>query len=149
MKIKMGWGSKIAFLYLGFVALISTLVFTSMRNPEELVDKDYYAQELKFQQRIDAMKNANGLANAINYSVNGHQVLVHYPAELVSGDFSGEIIFFRPSDASRDFKFLMQPGKDGRQILEGKALVHGLYKMQMNWQQNGKKYFIEGVIFIQ
>ena len=46
----MSWGIKITILYLGFVALILTLVFTCFGHKSELEYKDYYVRELKFQE---------------------------------------------------------------------------------------------------
>jgi hypothetical protein len=57
----MSWGIKITLLYLAFVALILTLVFTCFGHKTELEYKDYYARELRFQDQIDAATNAANL----------------------------------------------------------------------------------------
>jgi len=41
----MNWGLKITLLYVGFVAMILTLVFKASGEKVDLVTKDYYAQE--------------------------------------------------------------------------------------------------------
>lgn len=103
----MNWGLRITFLYLGFVALILTLVFTSMANKTELVATDYYKQELEFQERIDAARNANEAPYSISFELIGGSVRVQYPPELRERGLEGEIGFFRPSDQSKDFKVAM------------------------------------------
>ena len=65
----MNWGIRIAILYLGFMALILTLVFTCMNNGSELESRDYYARELKYQAQIDATSNANALEHPLDYVV--------------------------------------------------------------------------------
>ncbi len=55
----MGWSKKITFAYVGFVALIVTMVVVSMRQKVDLVSKDYYAKELNYQSDINKMSNAN------------------------------------------------------------------------------------------
>ena len=49
----MSWGIKIAIVYVGFMALIISMVIVSSSSKSELVAKDYYAQELNYQQRIE------------------------------------------------------------------------------------------------
>lgn len=144
----MNWGLRITILYTGFVALILTLVFTSMHSKEDLVSKDYYLQELRYEERINAIRNNNELKESITYYVQGRNVEVTCPKELLAEGASGEIVFFRPSDASKDVKLAMKFDKEGRQKIDGK-LDHGLYKMQLSWQMNKKNYFKEEVIFIQ
>lgn len=145
----MSWGIRITLLYVGFVALILTLVITSMHNKEDLVSKDYYQQELRYEDRINAIKNTNALDYAINYKVEGNKVELKYPEQLMAPEVKGEIFFFRPSDAEKDFKVAMNPGKDGLQVIDGKKLTHGSYKMELSWQAGGKNFYKEEVIFIQ
>jgi hypothetical protein len=57
----MNFGVKITALYLGFVALILTLVFMSFGQKVELVSKDYYAQEIAFQDKINSINNERSL----------------------------------------------------------------------------------------
>jgi hypothetical protein len=103
----MNWGIRITILYIGFVALILTLVFTSMRSKEDLVSKDYYLQELRYEERIDAIKNYNALGEDVAYFVKGKDVEVVCPKSLLEKGTSGEIVFFRPSDAAKDVRVAM------------------------------------------
>jgi hypothetical protein len=133
----MNFGLKITVLYLSFVGLILTLVFMCFGQKVELVSKDYYAQELKFQDKIDA----------INNSLNAKKIVLTIDSSLLSNDFEGTINFFRPSDSSKDIKLKMD-FKDLEQIIDGNELIHGAYKMQLTWVSNKKNYFKEEVIFI-
>lgn len=74
----MSWGVRITALYLAFVALIVTLVFVSANQDIELESKDYYAQELKYQQRINALNNSNDLNSTVSHVVNANDVLVSF-----------------------------------------------------------------------
>jgi hypothetical protein len=147
--MNISWGYKITALYVSFVVLIVTMVFISMQQNVELESKDYYAQELKYQQRINAVENANRLTKSIRYEVHGRTVEITYPQEVYKGDFSGEITFFRPSDASKDFKVNMTPSTDGLQSINSSRFERGSYKMQLSWKKDGKQFFKEEVIFIQ
>ena len=50
----MNWGYKILFVYIAFIAGILLMVFKSSTQKRDLVTADYYAKELKYQERIDA-----------------------------------------------------------------------------------------------
>lgn len=144
----MNFGVKITILYLGFVGLILTLVFMSYGHKVELVSKDYYAQELKYQDKIDAMNNANSLNTSIDHRVEGKNITLTINPELVTNDFSGTVNFFRPSDSSLDVNMAMN-FNNNTQVIPTDKLKHGSYKMQLTWKSGGKNYFKEEVIFIE
>ena len=62
--------------YIGSVGLILTLVFMSYGQKVELVSADYYAQELKFQDKIDATNNAKTLSVGIHYTISDKVLLL-------------------------------------------------------------------------
>lgn len=142
----MSWSFKILFLYLGFVALILTLVFTCFGHRTELEYKDYYARELTFQNQMVAQENANRLSQPIEHSVHNGVIELHFPAELLPG-VTGTIELLRPSDASKDLKFDIAPDAGGRQTLNG--LHKGVYKMRLTASKNNTDYFKEAVITIR
>ena len=49
----MNWGNKLLITFLVFGAGISFLVYRSMHTNFELVEKDYYKSELRYQEIID------------------------------------------------------------------------------------------------
>jgi len=144
----MSWGKKITVLYLSFVALIVTLVVLCFGQKVELETKDYYAQEIKFQDKIDAISNEKNLASTITHQLQGTQIILNADSSLVSKDFEGTINFYRPSDSSKDMNLKMN-FTNNQQIINTSTLIHGVYKMQLSWLSNGTKYFKEDVIFIK
>lgn len=143
----MNFGGKIVILYLSFVALILTLVFNCYSMDVDLVSKDYYAQELDFQQRINATNNEKDLNASISHSVNDKSVVLTIDSTLLSNDFKGTVTFFRPSDSKKDVSFKMN-FVNNQQIIDAENLIHGAYKLQLSWTSNQKSYFKEEVIFI-
>lgn len=144
----MNFGGKIIILYLSFVGLILTLVFMSYGQKVELVSADYYAQEINFQQKINATNNEKSLSGAsITHSINGNSVILKIDSVLLTNDFNGTVTFFRPSDSSKDFQLKMN-FVNNEQIIDSKKLIHGAYKLQLSWTSNQKNYFKEEVLFI-
>lgn len=142
----MSWGIRITLLYLSFVVLILSLVFITTRNKEELESKDYYRQELDYQNKINAIKSANELATPIQYEVSGKTISITIPAELQSKDFSGEVYLFRPSDSSKDLNLKFALDANGKANISDSRLLTGVYKMKITVVSNSKKYIKEEVV---
>jgi len=143
----MNFGGKIVILYLSFVALILTLVFNCYSMDVDLVSSDYYAQEINFQQKINATNNEKDLKSSITHVINGKSVILSIDSALLSNDFNGTITFFRPSDSKKDVSLKMN-FTNNEQVIDAKDLIHGAYKLQLSWTSNQKSYFKEDVIFI-
>jgi len=142
----MNWGLRITLVYLGFVALIVSMVVISSSSKSELVAKDYYAQELNYQQRINAINNEKALAESIMFENNSNDITLFYPAMEQEKDFSGELVFFRPSDSSKDLKLNLKFDQKGRLMIKKSDLSKGIYKVCISWHNNGKDYYKEEVI---
>lgn len=143
----MNFGGKIVILYLSFVALILTLVFNCYSMDVDLVSSDYYAQEINFQQKINATNNEKDLKSSITHAINGKSIVLSIDSALLSNDFKGTVTFFRPSDSKKDVSLKMN-FINNEQVIDAKNLIHGAYKLQLSWTSNQKNYFKEDVIFI-
>ena len=146
--IKISWGTKIAILYIGFVGLIVTMVIMSLHQKLDLVSEDYYNKELIYQDKIDEMKNANTLTSTITHSFTNSNIELQFQPEFKSKKISGEIVFFRPSDAAKDFETPITLNEDGQQKVGLNKLSKGMYKMQISWKADSKSYFSEETIVI-
>lgn len=143
----MSWSKKIAILYLSFITLIITLVVLCFGQKVELESKDYYAQELKFQEKIDAISNEKRLPTTITHVLRANGIVLRADTSILAEDFTGTVNFFRPSDSAKDISMELH-FVNNEQVLSTSALVHGVYKMQLSWVSKRKKYFKEEVIFI-
>jgi hypothetical protein len=145
--LKISWGTKIATLYIGFVLLIGTMVFMSMRQKIDLVSDDYYEKELAFQTKITEMNNANALSEKISYTIESDGIHLRFPSEFKKMSVNGEVYLFRPSDASKDLKLqILQTEPEF--IIPIKKTSKGMYKMQISWTANNIPYFTEEIIVI-
>jgi hypothetical protein len=144
----MNWGLRITIVYIGFVILIVSLVYISATHKSDLVAKDYYAQELAYQDKIDARINERGLKESIRYQVNDKDILFVFPPSVFRTKFSGEVYFFRASDASKDLTVPMLFNKEGKLLIAKSKLEKGTYKMCLSWKNNAVHYYREEVITI-
>ncbi|MEQ6121628.1 FixH family protein [Reichenbachiella sp. MALMAid0571] len=138
----MNWGNKVVLSFIAFVIIIVTMVVVSMKQDIFLVSEDYYDKEVKYQSQIDKMKLASSERATVTISKD---------SDKVQFDFSdvpekGEILFFRPSDATKDFK--VEVMKEKRQSLSKDNLGKGYWKMKISWSANGNDYYTEKSIVI-
>lgn len=145
---QISWGTKIAALYIGFVGLVIVMVTFSMNQKIELVSSDYYAKELKYQDKINEMNNANALSDQIKHTIASNQLEVQFPVDFKDKKIAGEILFFKPSDATKDYKTPIQLNTDLKQTISKSLLTSGMYKMQITWSVEGKNYFNESIIVL-
>lgn len=146
--LNISWGTKIASLYIGFVALVIFMVSFSMSQKIELVSPDYYAKELKYQDKINEMNNANALTEQVNHTITKVGIEIQFPTVFTNKNVKGEVVFFCPSDASKDYKTPLALNANGAQLIAGSLLQSGMYKMQLSWTADSKNYFTEETIVI-
>ena len=143
----MNFGSKIVILYLSFVSLIASLVILCYKQDVDLVSNDYYGQEIRFQEKIDATNNEKRSENSINHDVLENRIVLTADSILLSKDFNGTITLFRPSDSKMDVQYTMN-FVNHQQVIESKSLKRGVYKLQLSWVSKQISYFKEEVVFI-
>lgn len=142
----MSWGIRITLLYLGFVAMIVTMVVLTFRQNTDLEYKDYYARELKYQEKIEATSNEKALPQSIVHQVKDDALLLTVPMSFLTNGFTGELHFYCPSDASKDVLLPMEFDSQGQQLISRKAFKKGMYKLRMSWNMHEKNYFKEVVL---
>jgi hypothetical protein len=146
--LKLSWGYRIAILYIGFVALIGFMVILCINQRIDLVSDDYYEKELVFQNKINETNNANNLDEKITHTISDNALEILFPSSLKGVALTGDVLFFRPSDAAKDFKCSLSVDANNIQKIDLTKLTKGMYKMQVSWKANNTSYFAEQVIVI-
>ena len=140
--MKIGWGTRVAFLYGGFVVMIGVLVFSSMRQEFDLVSKDYYQKELAFQDVIDAGKNQSGLSRPVDIMKTGEHVVFSFPPEFSGQEIEGDITFYSPVNAAWDRSYPIA-GEGIVYSIPVRTMEQTLYQVKITWESGGKKYYQE------
>lgn len=146
----LNFGHKILLVFIVFGLLMGTLIYMSVKTEFELVSKEYYKEELAYQEVIDARKNAETLSSSITLNYQDKRLHLLMPAEMKSGVDSGEIYFYCPADAKKDTILPLQPDTAGLQIVEiGGAVSPAAYKLRIKWNAAGKSYYQENYMNLQ
>jgi hypothetical protein len=142
----MSWGTKITILYSGFVLLIVSMVYMAMNQKMDLVSKDYYEQELHFQDKINSAANLSALQEPLNYEIKGDELIIEFPSSFHAQKINGNILFQYVSDAGMDQSFSIVADADGKMHIGIADFKKGVYKMMVNWDAGGKGYYFEAMV---
>ena len=133
--------------YLVFVLGIAVLVYKSTTQKIDLVTTDYYAKELKFQERIDAIKRTESLSAKVKYEVENNNINIILPAEFDSKEVNGNIVLYCPADDTKDIKKGFAT-TNKTVAIEVPANIKGVYQLQISWVAEGKQYYYEENLFL-
>jgi hypothetical protein len=140
--MKINWGYKILIIYGLFVLGFMFLVFKSTQQKFELVQKDYYADELKYQNVIDATQAAKDLGGELVTIREGGYLKVVLPNGFKSSLVKGTAYLYYAADAKRDISksFTLQNGEFNMELL---TIMSGAYTLKLNLEMNGVLYYYE------
>lgn len=143
----MNWGKWIIVSFVLFAGFIATLVTVCVRQDISLVSKDYYKEELEFEDQMTRMKNVALLKNkpAITKQKDG---VIEITFDHFSALEKGKLTLFRPSDSSQDKVFDLTQSTGATQIFSVDDLDAGMYRARMQWSMKGKEYFLEEIVYL-
>ncbi|RMH69550.1 MAG: hypothetical protein D6675_12350 [Gemmatimonadetes bacterium] len=145
------WGFRMAVLYTSFVLFLAGFAIFSMFFPFDLVAKDYYEQDLKYQQQIDRIQRTRALPGGLKCTYNPERdvILITYPAYLDQEQIRGEITLFRPANAAYDRTIPVDVNSEGTQRIDTTHLPKGLWRVKILWQAGEDEYYNEEVVVLQ
>jgi hypothetical protein len=145
--MNMNWGNKLILVFIVFAGLILTLVYKASTAKFDLVSKEYYKEELRYQDKIDGMHNANKLSKVI-VAQDTNSVTIQLPKEMNGEKITGEAWFYCRTDAEKDKKIILEVDDSSRQLIMKHLFVKGPYQLKLNWQAASGNYYTEQEITI-
>ncbi len=143
----MNWGAKIVVVYIVFIAGILFMVFKSSSEKSDLVTTDYYAKELKYQEKIDEMNRVSALSTEVDIVIKDNVLTVLFPKDFAGKKLTGDAVLYCPSDEKKDLRnsFSLQ---DEPLKISIPAKNRGLHELHLSWKEGGVTYYFEKKIFI-
>lgn len=146
--MKLNWGHGIVGAFIFFIGWVAYLVVGCFNTNVDLVTKDYYQQELMYQQTIDATNNMKALKQQPNLVVTADGLLIELPEFFRGKELTGAYTFYRPNDKNRDFELPIGPDGEMKQLIPFEILGTGKWRVKMNMQQGGKSFVKEEIVII-
>lgn len=119
------------------------LVYRCIHVNTDLVTKEYYKDELKYQDVIDGTRMANALSGRVQLNQDNEAITIQLPGEMKNERVSGKIWFYCAADAKKDRHISLAMDADAMQQISKKVLQPGSYTVKLNWKSNNKNYYTE------
>lgn len=143
----MSWGNKLVVVFVAFVGLIATLVYSAMNTKFELVTKDYYKEELRYQEKIDGAANAKA-AGPLTLSQDAATITLGLPVSLSGSVAEGEAWFYCKTDAQKDRRLPVKI-EEGRYSFDKDSLAKGNYELKLQLVSAGEQYYYREFITVR
>jgi nitrogen fixation protein FixH len=142
---KSHWGIGIAVVYGAFMLIMVGFVVASRFQRSDLVARDYYEQEVKYQEQIDRLKRTAELGHQISAAYDRHtdNIVVTYPLGLTREHVTGTILMFRPANAAYDRSYDISLDQQYRQLINCDRLPRGAWKLKFLWQLGADELYSE------
>ena len=143
----MNWGYKILIVYIVFILGILFMVFQSSSLNTDLVTTDYYAKELKYQEKIDEAGRVASLSAPVTCEMKGNELIIVFPKDFNGKFLTGEVVLYCPSDENKDVKkdFAIQ---DTTVVVQLPIINKGLHELHLSWKDGEVTYYLEKKLFI-
>ena len=130
------------FVYIAFVIGMGFLVYKASSQKFDLVTKDYYNQELKYQQVIDQAANSSKLSAPVTVERNEGELKIRFPSEMQGKKKLVDFYLYYAADAKRDFRRSFELNEN--ELVQALPVgMKGMYELKLSWETEGEKYYFE------
>jgi len=137
------WGHKLTLGFLAFAGMMIYMVVQCMHTKYDLVSKEYYKDELKYQQVIDGESRANQLSSHATVTQTADNIVVQLPGEMQQKTVTGSLLFYSADNAQKDKTIALQLNDQAAQTVDSRTFLPGKYTVKINWESNGATYYSE------
>lgn len=140
--MKISWPVGIIISFALFCSFMVGFTIYSVQHKNELVDKDYYAKDLRYQEIINYKANLQALGQPVSIQQQAEALLLALPEVLQQAD-SGSVDFYRPNDQRRDFEIGWSELQTNNFSVPSSQLGTGRWVVTIMAYKDGKGYFSE------
>jgi len=144
----MNWGHKLILVFGLFACGMLYLVYRSMKVNTDLVNKEYYKDELRYQEVIDGTKSADSLSSEIEINQQNKMITIQLPVEMKNRKIAGSIWFYCAANAGNDRHILIELNNDALQRINKNIFYPGQYTVKFDWFSDSKHYHSEQPLII-
>ena len=139
----MNWGKGILIAIIVFLAGTAVMIGIAVNSNYDLVASNYYEQGIKYQDKIDKINRTNALPEKTSIEFSGETVSITMPKMFSADKIKGDVKFYRPSNAGKDFKIPLQLNSENIMLIGTDKLEKGFWKIQVEWSVENAQYYNE------
>ena len=146
--MKWNWGTGIFIVIVLFLGACFAFIVYSQHQKWSLVEEDYYPKELRHEEKLVKMRNANALVMQLQVSLDRSNLIVQFPYDFRGKHLTGQIDVYRPSDENLDVILPVTADTSLIQLIPLHKLARGRYVVKIDWSSESRNYYKEQDIFI-
>jgi nitrogen fixation protein FixH len=125
----------------GMLLMISVLVYLAMKEDVTMVSKNYYEQELAYQDKMRAAANTDAYAAPFRAQLKNEEIQISIPEALSKNIQNGMVEFYCPSSDKWDKKYVLETSATGLYSFRTSALEGPAYTIKLSFIAEGKEFY--------
>ena len=143
MKLNWGFGILLAFIaFIAFILYFVVIASTDQAANHHLVTDEYYQEELKYQEEINALENARNLKAQFKFEQTTEGLKIIIPEVLQKQNTKGTVSLYRPSNKHLDFDLAISLS-NSHLLIPDNRLLGGRWDIKIRWQDRDKDYLVK------
>jgi len=147
--MKFNWGTGIFIFIVLFMSACAAFFIFASRQDNSLVESDYYAKGLKYEEVLRKMRNTAALTKPPGIRLEKGMLNINFPIDLKGKIVKGTVIMYRPSDRKFDQVIPLACDTTLLQQIPSAGLHKGKYIIKLDWTMNNKSFYFEKEIFVE
>ena len=144
----MNWGRSLILVFIVFAAFMGYLVYRASGTHFDLVSKEYYKDELRYQDKIDGFRNAAAM-EAVQLRVDSTGILqIRFPEQMKGKPVQGSLWLYCKTDAGKDLHIPLAEDTTGIRVINLSGKASGKYQAKLHWEVLRVPYEFEQEIII-
>ena len=144
----MNWGRSLILVFIVFAAFMGYLVYRASGTHFDLVSKEYYKDELRYQDKIDGFRNAAAM-EAVQLRVDSTGILqIRFPEQMKGKPVQGSLWLYCKTDAGKDIHIPLAEDTTGMRVINVSGKASGKYQAKLHWEVLRVPYEFEQEIII-
>jgi len=136
------WGHGVIIALASFMIFILSMMFLfpNGQKNSEMVTDNYYEEELKYQDVIDAKKRADELKEKPVYSQNPAGIRITFPKDYNNSNTYVKFVLNRTDDQNLDVHKTVQLDANQSFLIPAQVLKLGNYTLRLSWTKDKTDY---------
>ncbi|MDO3425659.1 FixH family protein [Chryseobacterium sp. APV1] len=136
------WGHGVIIALASFMIFILSMMFLfpNGQKNSEMVTDNYYEEELKYQDVIDAKKRADELKEKPVYNQNPAGIRITFPKDYNNSNTSVKFVLNRTDDQNLDVHKTVQLDANQSFLIPAQVLKLGNYTLRLSWTKDKTDY---------
>lgn len=143
--MKFNWGTGIALFFIFFAVSMIAAVMATTKHPPQMVQKDYYALDLNYQERLERKQHTAELTAPPSILVDSESSIIRVKFPEGMSAQNGAAKCYRSASTRDDFTVKIE--NTAQLDIPADKLPKGRWHIELEWEDAaGKKYFWEQAI---